>query len=208
MRQFFLLTVFAAMLLAAPLGSSRAGIILSFDPVAQHTANGLQVDVDIRVSGLGTNAAPSLGAFDLTVNFDDLVLDFTGLTFGNQLDLFGFDFNPRGFAEDPDSAVGAVSIFEVSLDTVGDLNALQADSFVLATLTFSAMNMGFSFLDFSSVILSDSLGNALGATLSSGGIAVPEPSTLILFGLGILALAAAQWVLGVGGQLGSPRRRA
>ena len=183
----------AAGLLIASMGVARANLILSFDPVKHHADIGDQVDVDVRISGLGNNAAPSLGAFDLDVTFNDSGLDFASLTFcdpvlGNQLDLFGFGFNPSGFAENPDPAVGLADFFEISLDAPSDLDTFQADSFILATLSFDVEALGASLLSFSSVLLSDSLGNALTATTSSAIIAVPEPATLTLFAVGLVAM--------------------
>ena len=65
---------------------------------------------------------------------------------------------------------------------------MQADSFILATLTFDAIAPQVSALTFDAVTLSDSLGNTLTATTSSGVIAVPEPGTLALFTIALVGL--------------------
>ena len=185
-----LFAVIAAMLLVVLGSATQAAIILSFDPAKQHISQGQQVDVGVRISGLGSGTAPSLGAFDIDVAFDETILDFITLTFGdpvlgNQLDISGFG-TVNGFAE---ISGGLVDFFEISLDAPSDLDTMQADSFILATLSFTALvNSGVSPLGFSDVVLSDSFGNTLSAETTPGIIAVPEPATLALFVFGLAGL--------------------
>lgn len=178
---------FASALLLLSAGSVNA-IVLSFDPAAQHAGVGEAVGVDVRISGLGAGSAPSLGAFDLDVTFDDTILDFTGLTFGDQLDLFGLG-SITGFAENPDPAVGLIDFFEISLDSPFALDELQADSFVLATLLFDAAAAGVGSLGFGSSVFADSFGAALVVDTSGAGrVSVPEPATAALLALGLAGL--------------------
>jgi hypothetical protein len=181
----------AATLLMVSTGAEA--ITLSFDPPTQNVGLG-PVDVNVVISDLGNNAPPSLGAFDLDISFNDAILDFTGLMFGdpilgNQLDLTPPPLGPfgtiNGFVEDPNPAVGLVDFFEISLDAPSVLDSLQPDSFVLATLSFNVVAGGLSPLNFTSIVLSDSLGNTLQASTSSGLIGVPEPAPIFLFVAGL-----------------------
>ena len=149
------------------------------------------LEVALVASGLGEGTAPSVGAFDLDLAYDDSILSLTSVTFGdpglgNQLDLVAL-----GSLNGSTPGSGTVNLFEVSLDSVTDLHALQADSFALATLTFQTLAPGTSSLDLTGVGLSDALGALLPATLVSGNVnVIPEPSTALLIGLGLLGLGA------------------
>lgn len=175
-------------------------VVLSLEP-AVFTANpGDSVTLDLTVSGLGNGAAPSLGGFEVNVTYDSTSLSFTRYTLGSSLG----DVNLFEALDSTTTAAGLIDLTEVSLLLPADLDALQADSFVLATLDFTVMAglapgqstavqiSPVSLVDGSSSSnpLSVSAGN--GATLSRqasppiGG--VPEPATLalVLAGLGMI----------------------
>ena len=174
-----------ALILVLPVAATPT---IGFNPLSQTVSVGSTVTVDLVVSGLADNAAPSLGTFDLNVNFDPSILTFNGAIFGSQLDLFGL--GDISFAT---LGVGTVNLFELSLESAADLDNLQAGAFILAILSFNALSTGTSPLDVSVNALGDSLGNPLSADLVSGsitslGTSVPEPSTLALVGLALFAL--------------------
>ena len=174
-----------ALILALPIAATP---VIRFNPAAQSVNAGSTVTVDLVVSGLTDNAAPSLGTFDLNVNFDRSILTFNGAIFGSQLDLFGL-----GDIRFATLGVGTVNLFELSLESAADLDNLQAGAFILAILSFTATGIGTSGLDVSLNALGDSLGNPVTADIVSGSIAsigasVPEPSTLALVGLALFAL--------------------
>lgn len=76
-------------------------------------------------------------------------------------DLFGL--GAIGPAATP--AAGFINIFEVSLDDPVDLDALQADSFTLATATFAPLSAGTSPLDVIILALGDANGDPLAAVV-------------------------------------------
>jgi hypothetical protein len=168
---------------------SAHAVTLSFNPSTQQVAVGSTAGVELAISGLVDNAAPSLGVFDLDVSFNPATLAFNTVAFGNQLDLFGL-----GSIQSTDATVpGELNLFELSLDASDDLNALQAGSFPLATLAFTGLIQGTTDLGIAINALGDALGNPISADVSSGsitvgrGITVPEPSSLLLLAAGLLA---------------------
>jgi len=150
------------------------------------------VSIDVTISGLGIDQAPSLATYDLEIIFDSSHLSFSGAIFGdsilgNQLDLFNFGENPTDAYVD--GTTGNLNIYEVSFDDALDLNDLQADSFTLATLTFDVLKSDNTKLSFLVNDLGDAEGNLLSAILNTGTVStVPVPAAfwLMASGLGLL----------------------
>ena len=184
-------SVIGSMLLLLVSGTSQA-ITVSFDPTAQTVATGSFVSVKLGISGLGNGAAPSLGTFDLNIGYNPSLLSFTSVIFGDpvlgdQLDLFSLG----SLTSSDNTTPGTVNVFELSFDSVADLNTLQAANFTLATFTFSALSGGTSPLSISINALGDANGDPLAATMASGNVtvtAVPLPGAVWLFGSGLLGL--------------------
>ena len=168
--------------------SVSAAPILSFGNDGQNylysVYEGESLDVPIWISGLDPE---NLGGFDMTINFDEPITELISSEF-NLADVGTFIYDTVGF-------YGAVNLSAVSLDL--DLSS-QPSSFQLATLTFSALNVGMSQLNFDDVLLSDDLGLSLG--LANSFVAninvmdlppasVPGPSafSLLLCGLFLLS---------------------
>lgn len=178
MKRFLL----AAMLLAC--ASSYAGVLVAVSPSTQSVAAGSQVSIDIKISGLGSGTA--LGTFDFNVAFDPALLAYSSFSYGSQLNLFGL-----GDIQSVTPGAGTVNVFELSLESVSDLNTLQAPAFLLATLTFDTLSGGTSPLTLAINALGDASGNSIAADLSHGSVtitsSVPEPATyaLMLAGLGL-----------------------
>ncbi len=177
------LSLIAMILIFLGIGSAKAAI-LDIVPNNQSILLGDTVNIDLNISGLGDLSADSLGAFDLNINFDSSILSFNNAVYGNQLDLFGF-----GTVNGSTPGMGSVNLFELSFDSISDLNTLQVDSFTLVTLAFDTLTTGTSPLEIANVILSDASGSALPFVVNNGTASVvPVPAALFLFSTGFLML--------------------
>ena len=164
---------------------------LSLAPGSSSLSIGDTVFVDLNVSGLTAGAAPSLGGFDITVDFPSIVT-FDSATYGDpvlgadQLDLLS-----SGSITQTTPGLDNVQLLEVSFDSVATLNSLQPAAFTLAVLKFTADSAGSGNFSLANVTLSDASGAALGSSVSNTPIgvvgAVPEPSALLPL-CGLLAL--------------------
>lgn len=171
--------------------SAAHAIALNVNPVSQNALLGNSVGVTLDIVGLGDGLAPSLGVFDLDLNFDPAILAFNNITFGDpvfgdQLDLFGLG----SFFTHDDTTPGMVNLFELSFDLPDDLDTLQVGSFTLASLTFDSLTTGTSPLNVSINALGDSWGDPLVLdTLNNGSVTVtPEPSTWLLLFSGLIGM--------------------
>ena len=199
MKKTILSILMIASLLLGATGLRAHTVTLSFDPTTQDVILGSPVDVALIISGLGNGNAPSISTFDLDVSFNPRNLSFSSAVFGDptlgdQLDIFDMGGNPMfaGLME-----AGKLNLFELSLDLPAVLNAKQADSFTLVTLTFNTLLAPrSSSLGLSINSLGDAFGNPISATVSDGNITVvPIPGTIWLIGSALV------------GMLGSARRR-
>lgn len=199
MRKLLFCGLFLGAFLALA-GSSAQAISIGFEPLTSDVDLGSLFMVELRISGLDDGAAPSLSTFDVDIAFDSAIIGLSGIdmvTFGDpllgdQLDLSGFG-SLTGVA----ISSGSVNLFELSFDLPEDLDFFQADSFTLASITFSALGVGSTALDLSINVLGDSLGDLLTAdTISNGTVrvtsSVPEPSSMFLLGSGLVAFVGTR----------------
>ena len=178
-------TLFITALVACLASPLSHAISIGFSPVNQSVYLGDNAYVDVVVSDF--QADESLGDYDLNVSYDNSILDLTSIVFGSEL-----GFSDQGSA---DLGGGVFNLYELSWESPASL-ASQADSFTLATLTFSTLATGISSLDFSSIFsLGDQYGNWLSADQGSGSIEVkersvnvPEPGSFMLLAAGLLGL--------------------
>jgi hypothetical protein len=182
----FALLFLVSMLFAA--NNAYSAISLAFNPLSQSQDS---LEIGIVISGLSANTSPSLSTYDLDVHFDDSHLSFENAVFGdpqlgNQLDLQDFGAN---LSSAELIRPGLLNLYELSFDSVSDLNDLQADSFTLAVLTFAFLSEQTSNLEMTINTLGDANGDALSADGASSPVApVPLPSALWLMG-SVLAVA-------------------
>jgi hypothetical protein len=171
-----------------------AAPIVSFNPSFQAIGLPGNATVDIVVSNLAEGQA--VGSFDLDITFAPGVVGFTGYSLGTGLgtggDVIDLSFGATG---------GVIDFAAVSLLDPGDLSPLQGSSFVLGTLHFGAVANGLSPLTFTQLIFADQDGIEMPVEGQTGAIqvgdqlpAVPEPATMVLFGLGTAMLGSKRWL--------------
>jgi len=173
-------------------GVCRA-VTLTVSPSMSTAAQGSVVDVAIRISELGLFSAPSLATYDLVLDFDSTVLSLSSVDFGDPILGDRLDVLGLGVLAVSSPAAGSVNLFELSFDTTADLNALQEDAFVLATVHLNAIGVGDGGLGLLVNALGDAEAQALDAStiINPLTIVVPEPSSTALLGLGLFAQAVA-----------------
>jgi hypothetical protein len=154
---------------------------------------GSTVEVAVVISDLGFYLPDSLSTYDITLNFNSSILAADSITFGdpdpftgNQLDLGAGSFN------DGLISTGSVNLIELSFAPAFVLDTQQVGSFTLATIQFSTTGYGSTAIDFGTVVLGDSLGDPLSASLvNTVLVSVPVPAAVWLFGS---ALGLLGWV--------------
>jgi hypothetical protein len=158
--------------------------LISLQPSALFATTGDSISLDLLVSGLGNFSPPSVGAFDFSVGYDPGALSFASYTLGNYL-------GNINLFEAIDGSLGnlgnAVDLAEVSLLSVNDLDTLQPDGFILATLNFNVTSLAagavtqFSVLP--GLVLADANGDPLllvTPPVSASVTGLPVPGTLFL----------------------------
>lgn len=190
MKKFILKSVAATCLVTGMLGAVSANAAyVNVVPVTSIVDAGSNVQVDFVVGDLTDNTAPSLGAYDLNVVFDAALLQYTGISWGNQLDLL--QLGSLAMVDDSAAAGGQLNVFEVSYDEIATLDAQQSGSFTLFSLFFTALAVGESQIDVDVLSLGDAEGNALAADQVSGAgvtvVPVPAALPLLVSGLALLA---------------------
>ena len=168
---------FCALILMFSVVSQAGAISLTFNPSTTFINVGDSVNLDVVISDLEND---NVSAFDFILKYDNLILNFDSYVLGDQLGDFALgDAMDLSFGD---------NLVEISW--LWDFN-FQADSFTLATLTFSGINSGHSDLEITNLVLSDDgwPANSLAATLGTGSIdvaaPVPEPATIFLFSIGL-----------------------
>jgi hypothetical protein len=186
--------------------SAATGPVLSIggSSTSVNYVTGDTVTFTLNISGLKYGytsddpKSPSLGAFDLVLDYDPTVLSLVSDSFGSSVTTGSGMWVDPSNSNNSDlqidlSSAGQVNLNDISGDTAAQLDASQAAAFSLGTVTFEAIGAGSTQLTWdSSTSLSDETGvGTLAFTTSSNQptiSAVPEPSTygIALCGLGLL----------------------
>ncbi len=172
-------------------------VFLDYVPASQTFSPFSPGSVSIQVSGLGDKQPPSLGDYDLNLNYNPAVLTPTSFVFGDpvqgdQLALNGGSpYNASNF-----TTPGSANIQELSFNSANTLDTQQAGTFLLGTLFFTTGAPGGATpLTFTINAFGDSQGADLPVTLDTGSItvsgvaSVPEPSSVFLTLAGFTLLA-------------------
>lgn len=157
--------------------SAASAAVLVVTPDTAGLNPGQQVSLEVRLSGL--DPGQGLGAYELFVDFDPTLLAYRSFASSDALGAStGLELQENA---------GHLSAFEVSLESIDALIALQPASFGLFTLVFEAIAPGAGLVGFGSASLYDAAGAAIsGVTLGAASIrvspasSVPEPGTLAL----------------------------
>ena len=165
---------------------------LTFTPQNQSVAVGSSVAVDAVLSGL-TSASQIVSAFDVSVDFNSLIVSFSSGTLGT-------DFGALASFANPTASGSSISWNLTSAELDAALQGMQGDSVTLGTLNFSALAAGSSPLSYSYSDVTGLNSTAITPDLFTGNITVtdtgtapvPEPSTLILMSLGVLGMLSAK----------------
>jgi hypothetical protein len=173
-----LILVTALLCMCAP---ARANVVLGFDPSFEQVPLGIPFSVNLTVAGLGNGTA--LGTYDIDVTYDSAIIKLSSVTYGTSLDVLGL-----GSIQGTTFGPGTVNVFELSLDSTADLNALQPSAFTLVHLDFMSSSYGTSPLNMNINALGDANGNSLTALVNQGSVAVPQPPALFLIALSLVGL--------------------
>ena len=156
------------------ISQSSLAISLNFFPSSQVVELGDTVSVNLRISDLGEMSSPSLGAFDLNINFDSSIVDLTDVGFEDQLSLFNTP-SLNFFIPENDR----VNLVEISNNSPLELDMFQETYFVLASLDFNTVSSGSTLLTITDAILSDANGIPLDFDVLDSSITVVSSSASV-----------------------------
>ena len=181
------------------------GITISIESIDDTFSIGNNFSTEIYITDLDVvaptdNFNPPLGEFYLKIVFDRTFLSFENYLLGTSLGSFGMgeaiDTSSGLMPLDADPANTSIELGAKSLLSKTDLLDIQVDKFLLATLNFSAISSGVSTVRNTSVDFFDIDGNPSITSVSESLLTittipatpVPEPATMLLFGLGLLGI--------------------
>ncbi|NOQ64589.1 MAG: hypothetical protein GQ582_08770 [Methyloprofundus sp.] len=177
MKNLTLVALLASVFLTTAVNAAS----LSFSPVTASTTVGSSVEVDLIISDFSASEAP-LGGFVLDVEYNQMVLGFSSVSYSDFLGVAGIDSDFFTIDE-----AGVVSVENISFLDNADLLASQPASFSLATFSFEALAAGFSNLLLSPIefFTGDGADITGDLTLNDGVVevkaaTVPEPTAFLL----------------------------
>ena len=178
-KQALAAAVFSALAIGTA-GTAQAVPVISLTVSPSPAAVGNTVLVNVNISG-----AVDVYGYQFSLLFNPAVLQATGSTEGSFLPTGGSTYFVPGTVN---NTLGAVNFTIGTL--LGALPGVSGNG-TLATLSFNAAALGSSALGFRDVVLFDSeLVDLTGVQLQGGMVTVvPEPSTWLMFGLGLAGVA-------------------
>ncbi|OUR61566.1 hypothetical protein A9Q74_08860 [Colwellia sp. 39_35_sub15_T18] len=177
------------MLTLVTLSSQATLLSVDLDNTDYQVGDVLSADIvisDIELDAVGFDKL--VASFNTNFLFDDSLLAFDNVTFGDKLDV---DPDPffASFQDTNLASSGNLFIQEVAQAFDFDLFFAQSglSQFVLATVNFNVLQSGVGSLNFANATVGDEFGSsfigvqAAGASFTvANSVAVPEPSTFIL----------------------------
>jgi len=174
--------IFAALFLGVVSTQAAFAVpVLSTSATPSPAVQGSSVAVKVMIAGIA-----DLYGYQLTLSFNPSVLQATGVTEGAFLGTGGTTFFSGGTIN---NTTGSISFL---FDTLIGVPTGVTGSGVLATVNFNAVSAGTSPLTFSDVLFLNSASTDIAVQLANGSlqvVAIPEPATVLMLGMGLAGLA-------------------
>lgn len=171
MNKFIQVTLFALTFLWGA-GHVSATPILSFNAsnadISKNYWVGDAIVMELWISGL---TDIDLAGFDLALDFDPLLI-------GYQSTLFAPTLEDEDFIMLEDWLISSGTLVLTGVSLAADLSA-QMDAFRIATLAFTALSAGTSWLSIDSSLLSDAFADSFTASHFAANISIAQPMVTV-----------------------------